>query len=131
MKRINKRIQTEGIDVVVSFYDNPTPKGFPTKESLAVMVIGKVDQDAKTFTYGVAVKVPGDEFKGRIGKAIALKDYLAEAKEVTIELHETAFLFSLLKDLYYRLANREIKTSNRKQALEVIRQYVADIALSA
>jgi len=73
MRTINKRIKAQNLKVKY-FYDEETPKGYPTRESFVVTVVYQEDDDK--YEVGYSFKVPGDEFIPKIGKAIAYRNLM-------------------------------------------------------
>jgi hypothetical protein len=87
MRTINKRIKAQNLKVKY-FYDEETPKGYPTKDSFVVTVVYQEDDDK--YVVGYSFKVPGDEFIPKIGKAIAYRNLMNQ--QVVVSKHESDVL---------------------------------------
>lgn len=119
MKNINKVIKHN--DFKVEFIgDKPTRKGFPNKDSIVLNILYKeIDKDAINYAY--TIKVPGDEFIPRIGKAITYKKY----KQVKTVLDKGKNpLLSILKDMYTFEA---FPKKYDERVINIISRYMSDI----
>lgn len=80
MSSINKKLKNENLDIVY-ICDKTSKRGQPTNESLVLTIVLNKDND-DVYTIGIALKVPGDNFVPRIGKAIAYRNWKTRMYQV-------------------------------------------------